>query len=100
MLKVFAWSMQALSESKYPEKDHERVMFGPGHYPDRAKVAGQDLAGPYKGAWAEMRGDWEFIKTALSLSPSGPPAGAVTCLRLLREAKNMHCARISAGTLC
>jgi len=33
-----------------------------GYEPKRAAVAGLPLAGGFVGAWAELRGDWKFLK--------------------------------------
>lgn len=67
LLKVFAWSVQALSMGTFPASDHNDIKFGPGHHPKQYAMAGLRLAGGFVGAWAEMRGDWEFLKVALAL---------------------------------
>ena len=70
-LEVFAWSFKALAAGKYPAQDEQGRSFGPSHHPERAALAGQPLAlgpdGPLHGAWAELRGDWPFLRQVLEL---------------------------------
>eukprot|EP00973_Karenia_brevis_P022663 3119209-Karenia_brevis.AAC.1 len=63
---VLKWSFNALSEGKFPEHDH---MGRPFAAADgwRYDMKGKELAGGYVGCFAEMRGDWKFLKEALLL---------------------------------
>ncbi len=69
--ETLSWSMAALARGTHPAHDERGRPFGPSHHPDRAARAGQPLAlgpaGPLCGAWAELRGDWEFLRDALGL---------------------------------
>ena len=65
--KVFAWSLNALSIGKFPAADHNDVKFSKDHHPERFAKVGHDLAGGLCGAYAEMRGDWKYLKEALYL---------------------------------
>ncbi|MCP4242322.1 MAG: hypothetical protein GY772_17345, partial [bacterium] len=52
----------------WPAADEEGVPFGPGHHPRRALRGGQPLTRQgFRGAWAELRGDWCFLREALNL---------------------------------
>ena len=64
---IFAWSFKALATGKFPYEDHEGTLFSLTHHPDRFARRGQYLAGGFVGCWAEMRGDWKFLKEALRL---------------------------------
>ena len=65
---VLAWSFRALADGHYPSEDHEGKPFGQDHEPKRAKLAGRPLTSEgHRGVWAEMRGDWKFLKEALHL---------------------------------
>ena len=69
---VLKWSLQCLVTGLHPVADHEGQPFGPDHWPERAKRAGEPLApvkprGKLCGAWCELRGDWEFLRSALGL---------------------------------
>ena len=69
--ETLAWSMGALVTGVHPACDEMGRPFGPDHEPGRALLAGQPLApspeGPLCGAWAELRGDWEFLRDSLGL---------------------------------
>jgi len=65
ILKVLAWSFQALSSGVFPASDHTGKLFGKDHHPQRAACAGKTLAGGYIGCWGELRGDWKFLKEAV-----------------------------------
>lgn len=54
---------QALAAGTFPSHDEEgRPLQG-----SRLRVAGQPLAGGRRGAWVELRGDWEFLWQSLRL---------------------------------
>ncbi len=66
--QVLAWSFKALVTGVYPAHDEQGQVFGPGHDPARAAMAGKPLAlGNLCGAWCELRGDWQFLREALNL---------------------------------
>ncbi len=69
--ETLTWSLAALCRGTRPARDERGAPFGPGHHPDRAARAGQPLAvgpaGPLCAAWAELRGDWEFLRDSLGL---------------------------------
>ena len=67
---VLVWSLQALAAGTHPHVDEHGRAFGPGHHPERAKLAGQPLAsarGFACGIFAEARGDWEYLWKSLRL---------------------------------
>ena len=70
-LRTLAWSLRALSLGVHPATDEDGQAFGPEHLPDRAAKAGQPLhatpQGNIRGAWCELRGDWEFLRDVLHL---------------------------------
>ena len=77
-LEVFVWSLTALARGVHPEADHTGRPFGPAHHPERAALAGKELApvrtpgastfeGKLCGAWCEIRGDWPYLAAALGL---------------------------------
>jgi hypothetical protein len=67
--KVFVWSLQALSSGEFPSCDHNGVPFSNTYHPQRyAKyLSGEAIAGGWVGAFAEMRGDWKFLRESLHL---------------------------------
>ena len=65
--KVLAWSLTALATGVWPTCDHLGRLFGPSHHPARWRKAGKPLAGGMVGVWAEMRGDWKYLKESLHL---------------------------------
>ncbi len=71
IFKVFAWSFAAMLDGRYPVEDEMGVPFGPEHHPERALLAGKDLApsraGRLCGAFCELRGDWMYLKDILGL---------------------------------
>ena len=62
LYSVLQWSFEALATGRFPAKDHEGKYFSDSHHPDRFAKAGRSLAGGLVGAWAEMRGDWKYLK--------------------------------------
>ncbi len=65
---VLQWSMEAMAANLHPAKDHAGRAFGPGHWPAMAKLAGTPLVPEgLRGAWLELRGDWQFLRAALNL---------------------------------
>eukprot|EP00959_Pyramimonas_sp_CCMP1952_P160344 3353862-Pyramimonas_sp.AAC.1 len=42
--KVWKWSVTWLAIGEYPDVDHDGRRFGPGYYPDRARLAGNRIA--------------------------------------------------------
>ncbi len=69
---VWRWSFQALAAGFYPMADEHGRPFARDHDPQRAATAGQPIgalepAARKVGAWAELRGDWEFLRDALQL---------------------------------
>ena len=65
--KVLTWSLTSLATGIWPDCDHLGRPFGPSHHPSRWRNAGKPLAGGMVGVWAEMRGDWKYLKEALHL---------------------------------
>jgi hypothetical protein len=65
--RVLQWSFKALSDGKFPDADHNGKLFSKAHHKHRFLMAGKDLAGGMCGAFAEMRGDWKYLKEALHL---------------------------------
>ncbi len=53
---VFVWSLNALSTGLFPEADHNGRRFDADYYPEKAKLAGNPIAGGFVGAWSEFRG--------------------------------------------
>lgn len=70
LYKVLVWSLTAMSLGTYPAQDHDGRAFGPDHHPSRMRLAGRPLADGRVGAWAELRGDWKFLREALHLQQS------------------------------
>ena len=65
--EVFVWSMTWLAIGEFPPVDHKGRAFDDDYYPDRARLAGQRLAGSFVGVVSEMRGDWKYLAEALKL---------------------------------
>lgn len=65
--EVFKWSLTALSEGEFPKCNHLNEPFTPRNDRKRVALAGQKLAGGLVGCFAEMRGDWKYLKEALYL---------------------------------
>lgn len=62
LLAVLAWSLRSLAEGKHPSVDHT----GAPLTGDRGRLAGTPLTGDgYRGIFAEMRGDWKFLRESL-----------------------------------
>ena len=61
---ILTWSLNALSSGYFPDVDHNGHAFTDKWRRDRA---GQRLAGGYVGCFAELRGDWKWLKEALYL---------------------------------
>jgi hypothetical protein len=55
--EVFVWSMNALATGVFPDRDHTGKKFTEDFHPERARLAGQWLAGGFVGAWSEFRGE-------------------------------------------
>jgi hypothetical protein len=64
---VLKWSLNALSEGYFPWKDHEDREFSETYFPERFEKRGKPLAGGYCGAFAEVRGDWKFLRETFYL---------------------------------
>ena len=56
--EVVAWSFCALADGTYPLTDHKGMPWPRGS--ERARLAGQSLAGGMKGTAVDLRGDWQF----------------------------------------
>ena len=67
MLEVFKWSLNALADGTFPDRDHNGKLFSKTHHPRRFAMAGQSLANGLRGLWGELRGDWKFLKEILHL---------------------------------
>ena len=68
LFRVLKWSFEALASGVYPSIDEEGAPFAPQRHPRRAALAGLPLTSAgHRGAWVEMRGDWEFLRDALLL---------------------------------
>ena len=65
---VLRWSFQALVDGEFPAADHLGQLFSKTHHPQRLKMVGKKLAGGMVGCWAELRGDWKWLKEALHLT--------------------------------
>ena len=65
---VLRWSFQALADGEFPATDHLGQLFSKTHHPQRFKMVGKKLAGGMVGCWAELRGDWKWLKEALHLT--------------------------------
>lgn len=64
---VLRWSFEALRLGRFPAEDHNGVAFSLDHHPDRFAKVGMYLAEGLCGVFAEMRGDWKFLREALYL---------------------------------
>ena len=67
ILSVLKWSLEALASGYYPTHDHTGYAFSKTYQPARFKMAGKLLANGFKAVWAELRGDWKFLKDTLLL---------------------------------
>ena len=67
VFRVLCWSFGALAAGVWPSHDEGGRAFGPTYHPGRAARAGQLLAAGARGAWAELRGDWLFLRSVLHL---------------------------------
>lgn len=67
VLAVLRWSIECLSLGYFPYKDHRGKAFDESYEPQRAKRAGEAIAGEFVGCWSELRGDWKFLKEVLVL---------------------------------
>ena len=54
-IRVFA---TAFALGEYPDRDHNGRMFDESYHP---------IAGPYAGAFSDLRGDWKWQEEAVSL---------------------------------
>ena len=64
---VLVWSLKHLSTGYFPFEDHLGVKFSPSYHPWRFDMRGKPIAGDFKGAFSEFRGDWKYLKEALML---------------------------------
>jgi len=62
---VFLWSIRALATGYFLFADHNGKPFSKEYMPGRFAVRRLQLAGGYIGSWAELRGDWKFLKDYL-----------------------------------
>ncbi len=62
--EVWRWSLQVMTSGVHPAVDHAGRPFVDEH---RRTKAHQPIQGGFVGAWAELRGDWEFLRDALLL---------------------------------
>ena len=67
ILNVLRWSLDALADGRYPDADHNGVPFTAASDKHRFMLAGRTIANGYRGCWAELRGDWKFLKEVLLL---------------------------------
>ncbi len=70
VFRVLQWSLAALCAGRHPTHDHMGLPWEAKRHPEQAANAGKALTPwgcNYRGAWCELRGDWEFLKTALAL---------------------------------
>jgi hypothetical protein len=65
---IMVWSFKALATGKYPAEDHNNKAFSKDWDKHRFLKAGKAIAGDYKGAWSEQRGDWVYLVAALGLT--------------------------------
>jgi hypothetical protein len=82
---VLVWSLKALSSGTFPACDDEGRPFDEHYHPSRAKLAGQPLAAGYVGAFAELRGDWKWLKESLYLEQSFAHNYVCHCCRAHRK---------------
>ena len=69
--QVLVWSFTALAAGISPSEDENGRGFGPGHHPERARLAGQRLHPRLmRGVWSELRGDWKYLRECLHLRDS------------------------------
>jgi hypothetical protein len=71
--EVLKWSFDALAKGKFPAEDPWGTKFCKTYMPERARNAGHALAKRadgelYRGAFAEFRGDWKYLKEAFCLA--------------------------------
>ncbi len=67
--QVLSWSFQALAAGVWPATDHTGQPFSAQDDAHRAAAAGRPLhPSGVRGAWAELRGDWKFIRECLHLA--------------------------------
>ena len=67
--EVLKWSFDALATGRFPAADPWEKVFCEDYMPERARNAGRPLAERadgqyYRGAFAEFRGDWKYLKEA------------------------------------
>ena len=65
--EVLRWSLEALSKGEFPETNHLGIPFTNDYERKRFLNRHHKLAGGYVGAWAELRGDWKWLKETLHL---------------------------------
>ena len=71
--EVLKWSFDALAKGKFPAEDPWGTKFCNKYMPERARNAGHALAKRadgelYRGAFAEFRGGWKYLKEAFCLA--------------------------------
>ena len=64
---VLRWSFEHLASGKFPTRDHNGIPFSEDYDIRRFRQRDKWLAGGYVGAWAEMRGDWKWLRETLHL---------------------------------
>ena len=64
---ALVWSLTELATGRFPANDHLGRPFPERYDKARWLMAGKELAGGMVGCWAEMRGDWKYLKEALHL---------------------------------
>jgi hypothetical protein len=72
---VLKWSLNALAEGRYPDRDHRGTLFSSTHHPERFLWAKKLIAGGFVGVWSEMRGDWKWLAESLYLQNNYATAG-------------------------
>ena len=65
--EVLVWSLKHISSGRFPFEDHKGVPFSAIYDPQRYSVRGESIAGDFKCAFSELRGDWKWLKEALML---------------------------------
>jgi hypothetical protein len=65
--KVLAWSFRCLARGLWPASDHSGRPWPARSHRALQGEARASLAGDYRGAWAQLRGDWKFLRDCLHL---------------------------------
>ena len=90
LYRVLVWSLDALATGRYPHKDHDGKEFSKCHHPDRARMAGEQIADGYCGAFSEMRGDWKFLKETFNLKEWWKAKRVCHLCRAHKKTKRLH----------